>query len=222
MNMKKTIIFLILSLVSVTFTMEGMAISLKPLKPIDNEVAIYFSGVEIPLNRIMLIRKNAEYGAVKFIKTWTELDEEVLKKYANYMNHGADMADHYRDISTKKYATYESYYQGKVTGNFSESNVKMMRETASWLPLRGPVRPFIYQPGNARVQCGPFKLVWQYKTCVSFIPSGKYMGDYGFELAPTPWTGIKEVNIKDPRIKWYKYDEKRERVFIPIDKLWEK
>jgi hypothetical protein len=46
--------------------------------------------------------------------------------------------------------------------------------------------------------------------------------DYGIELAPTPWTDIKELNIKDPRIKWYKYDEKRERVFIPIDKLWEK
>jgi len=59
---------------------------------------------------------------------------------------------------------------------------------------------------------------------VTFIPLGKSSNirDYGFELAPTPWTDIKDVNIKDPRIKWYKYDEKRERFFIPIDKLWEK
>jgi hypothetical protein len=29
------------------------------------------------------------------------------------------------------------------------------------------------------------------------------------------------VNVFDPRVKWYRYDEKRERIFIHIDRLWE-
>jgi hypothetical protein len=44
-------------------------------------------------------------------------------------------------------------------------------------------------------------------------------GGYGNELAPTRWTDIREVNVFDPRVKWYKYDSLRKRVDIPIDKL---
>jgi hypothetical protein len=223
-NIRKIIIILsaLFIIIMATVSIKDILAYTPPRKAETSEVGIYSSGIEIPLNRILLIRKDAECCALKFIKAWTELDKEELKKYTNYMNQSANMSDHYRNISTKKYAIYESYYQGDGTGNFTANNVKVMQKTASWLPLRGPFRPFIYQPGNARVECGSIKLVWQYITSVSFIPSGKYMGDYGFQLAPTPWTDIKEVNVKDPRIKWYRYDEKRERIFIPIDKLWEK
>jgi hypothetical protein len=40
-------------------------------------------------------------------------------------------------------------------------------------------------------------------------------------MAPTPWTQIEEVNLSDPRIKWFGYDEKRNWRVIPIEKLWE-
>ncbi len=81
-------------------------------------------------------------------------------------------------------------------------------------------RPFIYQPGDAYIKCGPIKLGWNYRAKVATMPPDKAAGDHGFELAPTPWTDISQVNVFDPRVKWYRYDEKRERVFIPIDKLW--
>lgn len=187
------------------------------LQPKDNEVGIYYSGVAVPLNRIILIRKNAEYCAIKFIKVWTEFDEERYKTYTHHVDVELD-----KYYSTKKYADYEGYYQGDGSGSFTKTNVKITRETASWLPLKGPFRPFIYQPGRARVECGPYRLGWQYKTFVSSIPKGKYLEEHGFELAPTTWKDIKEINVFDPRVKWYRYDEKREKLFIPIDKLWEK
>jgi len=52
------------------------------------------------------------------------------------------------------------------------------------------------------------------------MPPDKELGDFGFEFAPTPWTEVKNIAIGDPRVKWYRYDENRERVVINIDNLW--
>lgn len=219
--MKK--LYLLFAVVTIMIISSGDGVANDPYGPKgpkENEVAIVFSGVEIPLNRILLIRKDAQYCAIKFTQCWAETDEESMQKYATQIAKGGDIANHFRDISEKKYAAYESFYQGDGTGNFANNNVEINEGKVSWLPLRGPFRPFIYQPGDTHVKCGSYKLGWEYTTFLSVIPAGKYMGDYGFELAPTPWTDIKEVNIKDQRVKWYRYDEKRERVFIPIDKLW--
>lgn len=46
-------------------------------------------------------------------------------------------------------------------------------------------------------------------------------GDYGIELAPTKWTDISQVDVFDPRLIWYRYDENRKDLNIPVDKLWE-
>lgn len=169
------------------------------LEPKDDEVAIHCGAIEIPLKRILLIRKDTHYCAVRFTKFWTEKEKREKEKYA----------------------TYEAYYQSDGSGNFSNKNVTKIDGKASWLPFKGPFRPFIYQPGDSYIKCGPYKLVWEYKKIVGFGPPDKGRGDFGFELAPTPWRDIKEVNVFDPRVKWYKNDEKRKRIFIPIDKLWE-
>jgi len=207
--------------IAMAFMEKGFAGPYSSPMPKGDEVAIYHGGVAIPLDRILLIRKDNRYCALKFIRVWTELDEERMKEYAPDIAKGGDLADHFRDIATRKYALYESYSQKGCTEDFSNNSLQVTKGTASWLPLRGPFRPFIYQPGEAYVKCCSFKLVWSYKTGVSFIPSGKYLGDYGIELAPTPWTNIKEVNVRDPRIKWFRYDEKRPAKYTPVDKFWD-
>jgi hypothetical protein len=219
--MKKIMVFVIVCAL-MTFVPAGNFAGpySSPMTKAD-EVAIYHGGVVIPLDRILLVRKDDRYCALKFTRVWTEVDEERMKEYAPDIAKGGDSADHFREIATRKYALYESYFQKGCAGDFSSNSLEIRYGKASWLPLRGPFRPFIYQPGEAYVKCCSFKLVWSYQTGVSFIPSGKYLGDYGIELAPTPWTNIKEVNVWDSRINWYRYDEKRERVFIPIDELWE-
>jgi hypothetical protein len=218
--MKKTIIFIILSLLFLIFTKEIFAYSYIEPRPKDDEAAIDLNSVSVPINRIILIRKDTNYCAVRFNKCWTELDEERFKTYASHADLGSDYIEYVRDISEKKYALYESYYQGNGTGDFANRNVQVTQGKAFWLPPVGPARLLTRQPGNTYVICGSYKLGWRYKTFISDIPYKKHPKDYGFELAPTPWTDIKEVNVKDPRIKWYRY-ERRKTIFIPIDKLWE-
>lgn len=192
-------------------------------EPLPEEVGIYFSGIKMPLNRIILIRKENDYCALKFIDAWFEMDEERLKSLDKYLKQGGVTAESSRESAMKKYANYKSYYHEDGIPDFTHGSIQQKDGTASLLPLRGPFRPFVYQPGNGSVECGQFKLLWSYKTGVAFIPLGKgsSMRDYGIELAPMPWTEIKEISINDPRIRWYRYDDKRKTTFIPFDNLWD-
>jgi hypothetical protein len=45
--------------------------------------------------------------------------------------------------------------------------------------------------------------------------------DTELKMAPTPWKEISQVNLSDPRIRWYTYDEKREWTVALIDKIWD-
>jgi hypothetical protein len=220
---KKLVVFMVLIMASISLRGEcfaGMHGALKN-KVKSDEVVIDSGGIEIPLGYILLIRKDDHCCALKFKRNWTEVDEERKGKFESYVARGIMDAESAKDAYEKRYSAYVVYYQGDGSADFSRNNVVKQEHVSSWLPLKGPFRPFIYQPGDAHVICGSFKLVWVYKTGVSFIPTGKGLGDYGIALAPTPWTDISEVNVRDPRIKWYRYDEQRKRINIPIDKLWE-
>ncbi len=164
--------------------------------PGPNDVVIGPNAVRVPLGRISLVRKNKEYCAVKFTGFWTGKTEEDW------------------------YATYESYYQGDKTGDFSNRNVQFRKEKLSSPQPRGIGR-FAFSFGNRDVLCGSVKLEWTGKGWLYFYGSNQKEGDYGVELAPTKWTDISQVNIRDPRLRWYRYDQERKRVNIPIDQLWE-
>ena len=164
--------------------------------PGPNDVHIGKTAIVMPLGKIFLIRKGADYGAVKFTEFWTGKTEEDY------------------------YARYESYYQGDKTGVLSKKDVKFRKEELSFPKPRGVGR-LAFSFGNKEVKCGPIRLFWSGKGAVHFYKEGQEEGDYGIELAPTKWTDILQVNVFDSRLKWYRYDEKRQRVNIPIDKLWE-
>jgi len=75
-----------------------------------------------------------------------------------------------------------------------------------------------FQGGDQEVQCGSFKLAWFYPTRVGFNSSDSTK-DIGVELAPTRWNTIEQVNFEDPAIRWYKQDESRKPMLIPMDQL---
>lgn len=168
-----------------------------------NDIIVGGNTISVPLGKLVLIRKMNKYGAVKFTKHWTT--KNVFSK--NWQN---------------VHATYESYYQGDSTGNFSKKNVKIKEGKLAYLPFPGfPPHPLIL--GNPYVHCGTFKLMWDGTDTIDllyFCESYEKI-DYNLELAPTKWTQINEVNVFDPRLKWYKYDDYRKDIIIPIDKLWE-
>jgi hypothetical protein len=204
--MKKAIIILVsLSFIFTYTTLAGSndiesCDAISGFRPAPGEVSVGRVCIGMPLNKMLLVHKEESYCAVKFIKYWTEKDGK------------------------EKYATYEVHYQQDGTGNFANKNADFSMEKASFLPLRGILYPLIWQPGYPFIKCGNFKLNWDpwCDVChVCFFGGPGPQGDYGIELAPTPWTDIKEVNVNDPRIKWYRYDVNRKRVNIPIDQLWE-
>lgn len=139
------------------------------LAPKDNEVFIVHSCIEIPLGNMLLIRKDSHFCALKFTRVWTEQEGK------------------------EKYATYEVYHQGDGSGDFSKNNVTKSEGKASALPLRGPFRPFIYQPGDSFIKCGPFKLVWEFKKRVCLGPPDKGRGNFGFGVGIGMGSG--QVNI---------------------------
>jgi hypothetical protein len=165
-----------------------------------NVVSIGGAAVSIPVGRIMLVRKGTEYCAIQFDNAWIE--KSGWK-------------------SGWKRATYESYYQGDGTGDFSKENVHLRKgevhlSEGHWIGGGH----YIHFWRNEDIRCGPIKLCWAYKTNICFSSDSQEQRDYGIELAPTKWADISKVNVFDQRLKWYRYDEKRQREFIPIDQLW--
>jgi len=161
-----------------------------------SEVIITPVAVKIPIGRILLVRKSSEYCAVRFERFWTGKTSQDL------------------------FAAYESYYQGDKMGDFSNKNVEHRKAELSFPKPRGIGR-FAFSFGNKDVQCGPIKLFWFGQGWTYFYGSSQEEGDYGIELASTKWTEISEVNVFDSRIRWYRYDAKREDMKIPVDRLWD-
>jgi hypothetical protein len=113
------------------------------------------------------------------------------------------------------YTSYEFSYQGDGSGDFSKGNVQsgagelVMPSAPRWRWMLDLV------PGRKNIiRCGGIQLKW------AFIASVICPEDA--ELAPTPWTAIREVNIRDPRIRWYQKDAigARTKIEVPIDQLW--
>jgi len=175
-------------------------------QPRHDEAHIGQTAIVMPLGYLLLVRQDAEYCAINFTKAWSENTSEVGSMF---VASGSD-----------EYAIYNSWYQGDKSGDFSNKNVEFKTGKLSLSKPRGIGR-LAFSSGNKEIKCGSIKLLWSGNGSIHFYSKGQEQGDYGIELAPTPWTDITKVNVFDPRIKWYRYDENRKRINIPIDKLWE-
>lgn len=198
------IIKLIIPLLVAVFLLKDVAMVNADMQsmPKANEVMIAPNAIGIPLGRILLIRKSSDYCAVRFTQCWTGKTD--------YEQH----------------AEYESYYQGDKTGEFGKSNVKYRKEEVYYKKPSFSIFGHPISVGDKRdIQCGPIELWWSGLNCITAVYFNRHdlkQGDYyGIELAPTKWSNISEVNVFDPRLKWYRYDDNRKRVNIPIDRLWD-
>ena len=152
--------------------------------------------IALPVGRILLVNIGSRYCAIKFTKAWE-----------------GEPGDEY-------FAEYESYYQGDGTGDFSKTNVK---HTQGELWRKTPIgigRLWIISRLENSIRCGPFVLTWGYGTNVYFTAT-KPIDEKRVRAAPTVWSRISEVNVIDPRLKWYGANDITERTRIPLDRLWD-
>ncbi len=171
------------------------------MKPHDiEEIVIGSNALKMPLGRVLLIRKDSQYCPVKFTEAWT----------------GKTKFDFW--------SNYESYYQGDGTGDFSNENVQFTKGQLITRRLVGLGKMFSFPVGrqNYEIKCGPIKLFWD-TGWVYFYDVGRPNAADSIinEMAPTKWRDNSQVNVFDPRLKWYRYDEYRKHIYIPTDQLWE-
>ena len=209
--MKKILILIVLFQISLITIIKGEN---EINRKLDVSVWIAPNGISVPFGRIILIRENDKYGAVKFIKCWTKRIPilSLIQK---------------DEVDT--FASYESYYQGDGSGNFSKTNVIIKKEEVSDIKRPSLINPgHLFQKGHPYVTCGKIELFWTgdddhcllyFYKFDTYSNDTKVIQDRAF--APTKWTQIYEVNVFDPRLKWYKYGELKKSLVIPIDKLWE-
>jgi hypothetical protein len=88
----------------------------------------------------------------------------------------------------------------------------------SWHPLLGIGR-LTFQRGRTDVTCGHTQLPWLYPTAI-FGSQTKHGDIVGLRLAPTAWTRFSDIDLTDPMVRWYGYDESRDHVMeIPVEDL---
>jgi hypothetical protein len=163
------------------------------------DVAIGASGISMPAGRVILIKREAFRGAMIFGET-----EERPEGF---------------------FAKYKSYRFGRQgIQNFDEGEVIFKRVSSGG---------FLFHKGIGNSLGPPLKFD-NFSLCVSPAGSEPHLQghaivyfwykptlvDQKIYLAPTPWKKVEEADPDDSRVKWYAYDEKREPIIIPIDKIW--
>jgi len=163
----------------------------RPWIPGPGEVTIFRYSVSVPLGRVLLARNGREFLALKFTNTWLGKGEE------------------------EHYTSYDFYYQSDGSGDFSKGNVESGSGEVFFPGLRMIMGMYVAKGDiKDKIRFGKIELKWNYIANIGFPKRSKG------ELAPTPWTSIDEVNVYDPRIKWYRGDRNRKARTVSIDQLW--
>jgi hypothetical protein len=166
--------------------------------PSHDEILIAPNSILMPEGKILLIRKEGEYGAIKFL--------------------------HYTEGDKDWYAEYECCYLTKKYKKSDACGFSIKKNKLHSPNPRGLGR-FSFSFGNKEIKCGPFRLTWRGKGSVYFYGQDQREGDYGIALAPTVWDDFKQIDIEDEKLTWYKFDEKRERMAFSLEefsKKWKK
>jgi hypothetical protein len=174
-----------------------------------DEAGIYTGHIAVPENYLVLFRKANEYGVIKL----SGYRKENFTERGSFLRYSG---------SIDEYASYESFFQGDGSGDFAKKNVMHKTGTVSSVP-RGIARA-IFNMGDAEIKIGKYKITWKsnsnnhYQILFYSRKSSNKEKD-SYELAPTGWKDISEVDVFNPNITWYKYDLKRKRVNVSVDDL---
>jgi hypothetical protein len=157
-------------------------------------VGIVSDCIIMPLGRVLLISRENFVGAVKFVHTEERPDGTYTKyEYFEYEKGG-----------------FRKVREGELS--FKPGSGKGIFFHGSPYKLGGPLklRNFsLFTVGGGREHSNVY--FW----------SAPNKPDLKVRMAPTPWKDISEVNLTNPRIRWFAYDDKESRKVIPIDKIWD-
>jgi len=155
-----------------------------------------WDGASAPLGRIVLMRRGTNLCAVRFTKFHRGEDTPP-----GVLTRGGPSL----------YAEYDWY---DLTGpQVVSGHRKLSNVAGSGIPFLFPIFT-----GEHFIKCSSFEPLWRYPTVVTLFESND-PHDYGIELAPTAWRDVAEIEMNHPRLSWYRYDEKRKPILIPLGEL---
>jgi hypothetical protein len=173
------------------------------------------SAVSAGVGYFLLLRTNNLSCAIRFT------DYKIVSggypvSYSGDYSYNNTYSEGNARFESRSYAEYDYFYQNDYSSDFKKSGVKIGHEKLAgigwfWNPMN--------QDAPTVVKCGSLMLQIQTPVAVTFF-EGVEPRDQGIELAPTKWQDINEINLNDPRVKWYRYDKTRQNIRIPVEDLW--
>ncbi len=164
-------------------------------------VGIASECVVMPVGRVLLISRDDFIGAVKFFPN-EERPDGTYSKYECF---------EYERLQ------FRMLREGEVSFRKSSSGF--------WAKMKG----FLSFHENPFKMAGPplkfnnfslFAVAGGGEHSTVYFWSAPNVPDLKVRMAPTPWREIEEIDLSDPRIKWFGYDDKESWNVIAIDKLW--
>jgi len=148
----------------------------------------------MPVGRVLLIGRDNFVEAVKFLQNEERPDGSRYSKY--------------------EYFEYENGFKkiGEGEISFKPSSGKGIFFHESPYKLGGPLKLRNFSL---------FAVAGGKEHSTVYFWSKPNKVDHKVRMAPTPWKEIGEVNLSDPRIKWFSYDKEGEWKVIPIEKIWD-
>lgn len=164
----------------------------------------YGTAVGAPMGRLLLMRKGGELCAIRF----TEYHRGGDAKPPTMFHSGDEsLYGEYDWFDLASPATFEN------NGNGGSGHEKLVRKAHVGFGHLHIMR------GDFYVKCGTLSAEWFYPNKVSLIePYGVGLSN-GIELAPTRWQKVEQIDRNEPSLVWYKYDDIRKKVYLPMDEL---
>lgn len=165
---------------------------------------VSWDGVAAPVGRLLLIRQEGrDVCAIRFLRVQRGDDKQPQTFFSS--------GDENVSAEYEWWLLRPSEADGNVRGAQNGKGV------VSKGPLVGLGR-LAFRTGQSFIQCGAFSLWWDYPARVRFHGAVR-QGDYGVEIAPTGWKSVSEINLMEPSLKWYRYEEMRGFMGIPLESL---
>ena len=182
----------------IIFLLLGMLITpvMAQQKLFKDGVGIVSICIVMPVGRVLLINRENFMGAVKFFQN----EERPDGTYSKY-----------------EYFEYET------------SGFKKAKEGEVLLRKPSSGKGMFFHHGPYEMAGPPLKLknfsLFAHAAgtdhATVYFSNARYKPDSKVRMAPTPWKDISEVNLSDPRIRWFSYGNQESRKLIQIDKIWD-
>ncbi len=199
--MKKIIVLAILTLISFCSVANSHFGNISrdgvddTLKLIQGNIVVGFSWVDMPLNKILLLKHNEKYCAIKFI-SFERLGDE--KK-----------ATTFRSSAETLLATYLKYEFGSLNEKIDVGKVTEHKLVSK---VTFGIGRLTFGGGDKKIKCGEGHFYWEF-------PTGVFVNRKVAQLSFSPTTYTDFTNISDslPTISWLHYEEERPKKIISIN-----